>query len=136
MFCIFNVCASMNASMSIPEKYINISSPWAPCSHETFIMWGPLVINELSTTSVVCELYGENTLTKTTVGLDTLILHLSLCDKMSHLSRKYIQNIPFFYGHSFSYQEKHTKYTLQQTQHVVARTNVGTSVLTSIFTPW
>lgn len=27
-----------------------------PRSHETFIMWGPQVINELSTTSVLCEL--------------------------------------------------------------------------------
>lgn len=48
-------------------------------------MWGPKVINELSTTSVPCELYEEaknktKQNSETTDGSDALIL------EMSHLS--------------------------------------------------
>ncbi len=53
------VYVSMNACTSLPEKYISTEVSLKPCSHETFITWGPQVINELSATPVVCELYGE-----------------------------------------------------------------------------
>lgn len=72
---------TINTHMSTPEKYINRSR--VPRSLEIFIMLGPKVINELSTTSVACELYEEP---KTKPNCETTDGSHALILEMSHLS--------------------------------------------------